>query len=141
MTAPPERGLFARAAIQSGSCPTQTQTAAQASAQAFAQALGCSDAACLRAKPDKTLLDATQQPAASATVDGAQLPVAPADAVASGNYTHVPLLIGTNHNEGRTFAPGLRPGSAAARSRTWPRSSPPPPRRSSTSSTTCTPPG
>ena len=30
-----------------------------------------------------------------------------AQAVASGHYNRVPLLIGTNHNEGRTFAQGF----------------------------------
>ena len=31
----------------------------------------------------------------------------PAQAVASGRYTHVPILMGDNHDEGRTFAQGL----------------------------------
>ena len=35
------------------------------------------------------------------------LPLPPADALASGQYNHVPLLNGTNHDEGRLFA-GLR---------------------------------
>ena len=43
----------------------------------------------------------------SPTVGGAELPVAPADAVAAGKFSRVPLLIGTNHDEGRTFSQGL----------------------------------
>ena len=33
--------------------------------------------------------------------------MAPAAAVAAGRFAHVPLLIGTNHDEGRTFAQGF----------------------------------
>ena len=33
-----------------------------------------------------------------------ELPVAPARLAASGRFAHVPILIGTNHDEGRTFA-------------------------------------
>ena len=41
------------------------------------------------------------------TSGGPELPLPARQAVASGNYTRVPLLIGTNHNEGRTFAQGF----------------------------------
>lgn len=41
------------------------------------------------------------------TSGGPELPVPAAQAVASGRYNRVPLLIGTNHNEGRTFSQSL----------------------------------
>jgi carboxylesterase type B len=107
LASPSMRGMFSRAVMQSGSCPSQTLAAAQASGARFAAALGCSDAACLRAEPVGALLDATTQPAASFTVDGDLLPVAPADAIASGRFTRVPTLFGSNRNEGRTFSQGF----------------------------------
>jgi para-nitrobenzyl esterase len=107
LASPSMRGLFSRAVMQSGSCPSQTLAAAQKSGAAFASALGCSDAACLRAKPVSALLDANPQPASSFTVDGDLLPVAPADAIASGHFTRVPTLFGSNRNEGRTFSQGF----------------------------------
>jgi carboxylesterase type B len=41
------------------------------------------------------------------TSGGPELPVAGAQAVASGRYTRVPVLMGTNHDEGRTFTQGF----------------------------------
>ncbi len=111
LASPLARGLFARAVIQSGSCPSQTLSAGEASGAQFAAAAGCSDpataAACLRAEPAGALLDTNPAPANSATVGGSYLPVAPADAIASGNFTRVPVIIGSNHDEGRTFAQGF----------------------------------
>jgi para-nitrobenzyl esterase len=42
-----------------------------------------------------------------ATAGGAALPVAPADAITSGNFNRVPVINGANHDEGRTFAQDL----------------------------------
>src|SRR5690349_9585816 len=101
MTSPPARGLFRAAIMQSGSCATQTRTTAQAASLAFAKTAGCPDAAtaaaCLRKLPEQTLFIS----------GGPELPVPAAQAVASGHYNRVPLIIGTNHNEGRTFAQGF----------------------------------
>jgi carboxylesterase type B len=111
LASPLARGLFARAVIQSGGCPSQTPAAGEASGTAFAAAAGCADAAtaaaCLRAKPAGALLDANPAPANSATAGGAYLPIAPADAIASGRFTRVPVIVGSNHDEGRTFAQGF----------------------------------
>jgi para-nitrobenzyl esterase len=41
------------------------------------------------------------------TYGGPELPAADAAAVAAGHYDRVPLLIGTNHDEGRTFSEDL----------------------------------
>lgn len=112
LTSPPARGLFARAVIESGSCISTPLASAEQTGTQFAAASGCTDpataATCLRAKTPGELLDNPVYPgAASPTAGGTELPTAPADAVAAGNFTRVPLLIGTNHDEGRTFAQGL----------------------------------
>ncbi len=112
LTSPPARGLFARAVMESGSCISTPLASAEQTGTQFATASGCADqvtaAACLRGKTAGELLDNPGYPGAlSPTSGGTELPVAPADAVAAGNFTGVPLLIGTNHDEGRTFAQGL----------------------------------
>jgi carboxylesterase type B len=113
LASPPARGLFRGAIMQSGSCTSQSVASAQAADLAYAKLAGCPDqatvVACLRALPEATLLSATASvttPAAF-TYGGPELPVADASAVASGHYDRVPLLIGTNHNEGRTFSQGF----------------------------------
>jgi len=111
MTSPPARGLFRAAIMQSGSCATQTRATAQTASLAFAKAAGCPDAAtsaaCLRKLPEQTLLSASSSYQPLFTSGGPELPVPAAQAVASGRYNRVPLLMGTNHNEGRTFAQGF----------------------------------
>jgi para-nitrobenzyl esterase len=112
MTSPTVRGLFERAVMQSGSCISTPLSEAQQSGASFAAALGCSDAAtaasCMRGKSAGQILDDPQYPAALApTTGGPELRVAPDSAVASGHFAHVPLLIGTNHDEGRTFSQGF----------------------------------
>jgi carboxylesterase type B len=111
LSSPPARGLFRGAIMESGSCYSQSPATAQAAGLAFAKQAGCPDpataAACLRALPESTLLDASSSYSAAFTYGGPELPAADASAVASGHYAHVPLLIGENHNEGRTFAQGF----------------------------------
>jgi para-nitrobenzyl esterase len=111
LASPTARGLFSGAIIQSGSCSSQPRATAETQGTDFATALGCTDAPtaaeCLRAKPVADILDATTQPNAAATVGGATLPTAPADAIASGRFNRVPVINGSNHDEGRTFAQGL----------------------------------
>jgi carboxylesterase type B len=111
MTSPPARGLFRGAIIQSGSCTTQSRDTAQTAALAFARQAGCPDpattVACLRARPEQALLDASSSYQPQFISGGPELPVPAAQAVTSGDYTRVPLLIGDNHDEGRTFAQGF----------------------------------
>jgi carboxylesterase type B len=111
MTSPLARGLFRGAIMESGSCATQTRATARAASLAFAKAAGCPNpaaaAACVRRLPVKTLLSASTSYQPLFTSGGPELPVPAAQAVASGNYNRVPLLMGTNHNEGRTFAQGF----------------------------------
>jgi carboxylesterase type B len=112
LTSPPARGLFARAVMESGSCIGTSLASAEQTGTQFAAASGCTDpataATCMRGRTPGELLDNPDYPGAdSPTWGGAELPTDPAAAVAAGNFTRVPLLIGTNHDEGRTFAQGL----------------------------------
>ena len=111
LAAPAAKGLFARAIMESGSCFSQSEAAAEASSAAFAKAAGCpvaaTAAACLRGKDEAALLSASSTYQPFFTAGGPTLPVAPQQAVASGKYTRVPILFGTNHDEGRTFAQGF----------------------------------
>jgi para-nitrobenzyl esterase len=106
LTAPGSRGLFAQAMMQSGSCTTRTEARAEASGAALEAAVGCADVACLRRTSVSALIDA---PAASfGLVRGTPtLPVDPAVAVATGHFARVPVVIGSNRDEGRTFAQGF----------------------------------
>jgi para-nitrobenzyl esterase len=111
MTSPPARGLFSGVIMESGSCASRTPAQAQAAGLAFAAQAGCPDAAtaaaCLRGLPEATLNtdSASYQP--EFTSGGPELPLPPAQAVAQGDYARVPLLMGTNHDEGRTFTQGF----------------------------------
>jgi len=111
LTSPPARGLFRGAIMQSGSCFSQSPATAQAASLAFATQAGCPDpatvVACLRALPEATLLNASTSYQPTFTYGGPELPVADGAAVAAGHYDRVPVLIGTNHNEGRTFSQGF----------------------------------
>jgi para-nitrobenzyl esterase len=111
LASPPARGLFRGAIMQSGSCTSRSPADAQTAGLALAQQAGCPDpataVACLRALPETTLLNASSSYSAEFTYGGPELPVADGSAVAAGNYDRVPVLIGYNHDEGRTFAQGF----------------------------------
>ncbi len=108
LASPLTRGLFSAAAIQSGSCTSQPLPEAESAGTTFAEAVGCDDAACLRSKSVHDLLAATAgQQATSITSGGRELPIPPADAIASGRFNRVPVINGSNHDEGRTFAQDL----------------------------------
>lgn len=116
LASPLSRGLFDRAILQSGPCTPQGITAplgeALKTGAAYARALGCApqDAACLRAVPVGRLLDV---PVPGSRVPGAVdlpmvsgdrvLPRAPAQVFAAGAGLRVPVLLGTNRDEGTLF--------------------------------------
>ncbi|MEV1003148.1 carboxylesterase family protein [Nonomuraea sp. NPDC050202] len=106
LASPTAAGLFHRAIPQSYSCawPTRTEQEAETAGAAFAEAVGCSDAACLRALPARTLLEAYQEqnPYAVAGADGV-LPAQPRDAIASGRYNRMPIIHGNTLDEMRLF--------------------------------------
>jgi carboxylesterase type B len=111
LAAPGSRGLFAGAMMQSGSCVSRTQAVVEAVGTAFARSAGCPEAAtalaCLRAAPAGTLLDAGATFSASLVHGTATLPIAPDDAVRTGRFSRVPVVVGANHDEGRTFSAGM----------------------------------
>ncbi|KQQ97735.1 carboxylesterase/lipase family protein [Deinococcus sp. Leaf326] len=116
LASPLSRGLFDRAILQSGPCTPQGITTPLSSAlttgSAYARALGCApqDAACLRAVPAARLLDV---PVPGSRVPGAvelgivsgdrALPRPPAEVFAAGAGLRVPVLLGTNRDEGTLF--------------------------------------
>jgi carboxylesterase type B len=116
------RGLFSRAMIQSGSCSSQTRARAQERGRAYLAAVGCTTpataVACLRSAPVAKLLDASSayvDATAARFVSGTpSFPKPPALAVARGRFRHVPVVIGANRDEGRTFAQGFIGADRAA---------------------------
>lgn len=126
LLAPDSRGLFHRAITESGTCsviltPLRDEDA-RAPAQSayslgrrFADAVGCASAsdvpACLRAKPAAEVVaampstnelvrfEARFQP----NVDGRVIPEVPWNAIHNGHFAHVPLMAGTNRDEGTAF--------------------------------------
>ncbi|MFF5777622.1 carboxylesterase/lipase family protein [Streptomyces virginiae] len=117
LAAPSAAGLFHRAVLQSGPCTllgTPDRAEAEAQARSFAAAAGCvasaEMAACLRAASGPALVEAaralpTRGPAAG---DGL-LPVAPAQAIGSGAWNKVPVLIGSTRSEARFFVALTQP--------------------------------
>lgn len=106
MVAPGSRGLFTQAIIQSGSCVSHSLAQAETEGEAFAAELGCgaaaSQAACLRAKPVAAIL-AAQAMVYFPTRDTPFLPMETRRAVLAGNFTHVPVIVGSMRDEGRSF--------------------------------------
>ena len=113
--------LFQRAITESGPCgePLPTLAGAQSSGDAIVSALGCAESsdaanvACLRSLSTAAIL-AEQSNITSASsltslvaffpnVDGALIPQQPILSLALGEYNHVPVIEGTNHDEGRLF--------------------------------------
>jgi para-nitrobenzyl esterase len=96
--------------IQSGSCYSRTLAAAETSGGATAAAAGCTDPAtavsCLRGTPAGRLLDLPST--GFALVRGVPtLPLDPAEAVRTGRFARVPVVVGANRDEGRTFSAGF----------------------------------
>jgi para-nitrobenzyl esterase len=121
IVSPQGAGLFQRAISESGPCgePLPTLAGAQTSGAAISTALGCTETsaaaavACLRNLPVDAILAAQDQitSASSLTslaaffpnVDGVLIPQQPILSLALGAYNHVPVIEGTNHDEGRLF--------------------------------------
>ena len=107
MASPLSRGLLARAIGESGAliAPIAPLTLAQAEQQgsAFAAKLGADSLVALRAMPASALLRASGEagaPAAMPDLDGYFLTEPPASTYARGAQAQVPLLLGTNSQEG-----------------------------------------
>jgi para-nitrobenzyl esterase len=107
LASPASAGLFHRAIIQSGpgAPPLPSLAEQELHGLDFATALGCDDqsAQCIRAKSLDEVLTTFFYPIA-APVDGKLFPRSPDVAIASGNFNHVPVMNGTNHDEWSFFA-------------------------------------
>jgi para-nitrobenzyl esterase len=121
VVSPTAAGLFERGISESGPCSTNfpTQAAAETEGAGIAAALACTQpsssavVACLRALTVPQILAVqnaitSQDSIASLTaffpsVDGVLIPAEPVVALATGQFNHVPLMLGTNHDEGRLF--------------------------------------
>jgi para-nitrobenzyl esterase len=107
LVSPGARGLFARAIVESGTYAlTQAPLAtAEATGAAFAAQAGCASntAACLRSLPAATIVSHESAAGYEPNVDGAVLTQSIGPALASGQFSHVPVMIGTNHDEWRLF--------------------------------------
>jgi para-nitrobenzyl esterase len=121
IVSPKGAGLFERAITESGPCavPLPTLAGAQASGATIVSALSCGDStnaetvACLRnASVDAILAEQSNITSAASllslaaffpNVDGLFIPQQPILSVALGKYNHVPVIEGTNHDEGRLF--------------------------------------
>lgn len=122
LVSPASAGLFDLAIIESGACAAPsgiTPVQARAQGDAFTKALTCDgkDAAatlaCLRGKtmsdvlmalPSKGALDFSPGGAKwFPSVDGVNIPKEPLDLINAGSFPHVPLLVGSNGDEGTLF--------------------------------------
>lgn len=122
MASPGSEGLFHRVILQSGPC-LEPQSLNKAGDQVhtgppFADDLGCDQqgqVACLRRLPAwriaraPSLRSGINGPGSWGPVYGdATVPVSPPEAFASGRFVQVPVIVGTNTDEGRLFAVEVR---------------------------------
>ena len=128
MASPLAAGLFDRAIVESGpfldlGLPLNTENTlkqAEKTGEDIAKKLGCDQAgdtlACLREKTPEELIQASSSDtqlfspiSLGPNVDGYVLPDNPSSLFAAGKQYDVPLLIGTNADEGTIFAPDITP--------------------------------
>src|SRR6516225_1709897 len=109
LASPLAAGLFHKAIVESGaySLVPPSLSAAKAAGAAFAASAGCADpstaAACLRSLPVATIL--AHQPSGTMVpnLDGFVLPQTVRAAFSTGQFNHVPVIEGSNHDEWRLF--------------------------------------
>ena len=104
---------------------------------AFAAEAGCpgNTASCLRRLPVSAVIDHEDFSGYTPNADGTMLPQTIRAALADGQFNHVPVIIGTNHDEWRPFIPMAR--LRGGRSATWPWLGSITGRRTSQRSSTC----
>jgi para-nitrobenzyl esterase len=113
LVSPTASGLFHRAIVESGAYQLAQRTRAQGetSGITFANAVGCNQPnsvdvlACLRGLPVAAIL-AHQNPSPGPKVDGKILTQSVGAALGSGQFNRVPLMNGTNHDEGNSLLAG-----------------------------------
>jgi len=124
LVSPAAAGLFARAILESGPfLHIRTLAQAEVRGDEFAEKLGCTkpaDAArCMRAKTTDEALRAifaspigVARPIWWPVMDGRVIPSQPAQALSAGRFNKVPMLNGSNHDEGTLFVAFGKPVTA-----------------------------
>lgn len=112
LASPTAAGLFRRAIAESGAYTSFQDyqqlivplLAAEVAGNVFATSVGCGNqtAQCLRATSAAALVNA-QPGIVYPVVDGTVLTQPPGSAFASGQFNHVPVISGSNHDEYRLF--------------------------------------
>src|SRR6266849_196516 len=110
---PLARGLFQRAIGESGGqfAITRTLAEAEAAGKAFAEAAGASSLRALRALPADAV-NRVNGFQTSAAVDGWMFPQDVATIFRAGRQNDVPVIIGSNANEGSIFTPATTTGES-----------------------------
>lgn len=125
LASPLAAGLFQRSIIQSGGCDaTKTIEEGFADGKGYAAKTGCSGEnilTCLRSTPPQTLLKLSGSITSSFTSeikfiwlpkeDGKVLKKTPIEAIREGVYNKVPVMVGSNRDEGKLMTmalPGIR---------------------------------
>jgi para-nitrobenzyl esterase len=110
LASPLARGLFAHGIIESLGCAagTTAKAAAEKTGQAYATAAGCTDPntvlACLRQAWAPNLIAAEQKVVVRGSTYGTPvLPRNPQDAITTGHWNRVPIMIGGARWEGKLF--------------------------------------
>lgn len=110
VASPEAKGLFQGAIIESGrDCPSISNEEAVKSGEKFVEAIGCSASAdrlaCLRAKSPAEILDAqTKSKMTISTVYGGYAqPLETLKAFETGEFNHVPMIVGNTRDETRVF--------------------------------------
>jgi para-nitrobenzyl esterase len=107
LVSPGARGLFQRAIVESGTyqLTQQSLAAAESAGKTFAAKAGCASntAACLRRLPVSTILADEDPSGYTPDVDGTVLTQSVKTALSDGQFSRVPVVIGTNHDEYRLF--------------------------------------
>jgi para-nitrobenzyl esterase len=111
LVSPGARGLFQRAIVESGTydLAQPSLASAESSGAAFAAKVGCAGetaantAACLRRLPVSSIIEAESASGYDPNIDSAVLPQSIGTALATGKFSHVPVIIGTNHDEWRSY--------------------------------------
>lgn len=118
---PAAQGLFQAAILQSGAVQVQPAERAQRVVEALLRELTLEDPAALLTLPLAELLRGAQQLVRTFAGGLPFQPVlepgtpAPLDAVAAGALRGIPLLLGTNHDEGSLFVPAEATGEQLPR--------------------------
>jgi len=105
LASPGSAGLFHRGIIESGAyeLTLPTLTDEESHGVVFAATVGCDDqtARCLRSKSVETIFANWGLFDSNPNVDGKVIPLSLDMAISSGQFNHVPLMQGTNHDEWR----------------------------------------